>query len=294
MEQNDVKESRRVLRRIQDHLYAAHANLGAQRETVNLVDVMVHPTSTLASLNYVTPRRSTAWVSGEMIAQGLAYLRQKDRIPRVHYIEGLFPPVFARSLYALDLELEWETSIMAYLPQGFSNRLPSPVALDPLPDGIRLETVTDERGIQLWWYVWRSAFYEVAVSGAEPLFAGRDLTALKQGSQIDILLYQKQAAVGVARLSIHGETAHLLALALMKEAQTPELLRLLYAATIDRAIQRGCTLIYAPGQSETHRQAARALGFLDFGSIVCYAARVPKTYEVQDEYVLGQPVLTLR
>ena len=55
-----IKETRLILRRIQDHLFQAHAAFGAEHQTVGLVDVLHHPTSRLPDLNYVTPRRNTA------------------------------------------------------------------------------------------------------------------------------------------------------------------------------------------------------------------------------------------
>lgn len=294
MDREAIKESRRVLRRIQDHLLQAHHNLGVQRESLGLVDVLYHPDTTLASLNYVTPRRSTAWVSGEMIEQGLVRLRQLRRTPRVRYIEGLFLPPFAKALRDLGLEAEWELPLMAYLKDGFGGQVPPPPERGPLPDNISIEPVTDERGVQLWWYVWRNAFYDVMTLGVEPLFAGRDLAALETGQQIDILMNRGGLPVGVARLSIQDDTAHLLALALMKEVRTPELTRLLQAAALEAALAKGCTLIYAPGETDAERQIARALGFLDFGSIVGYAETTYETREEEDDRILGQPVLALR
>ncbi|NJO54968.1 MAG: hypothetical protein HC829_09190 [Bacteroidales bacterium] len=106
MDEAAVRESRKILRRVQEHLHHAHAGLGARQETVGLVDVLYHPTSTLSSLNYVTPRRSTAWVPSEMINQGLEHLRKLERTPRVQYIEGLFPPLFSKTLFDLGLEAD--------------------------------------------------------------------------------------------------------------------------------------------------------------------------------------------
>jgi hypothetical protein len=293
MDSATVKESRRVLRRIQDHLYLAHSSLGAQRESVGLVDVMHHPTSALASLNYVTPRRSTAWVSSDMIEQGLAYMRQIGRIPRVHYIEGLFPPPFAKNLLDLGLKAEWELPLMAYLPGGFNGQMPPPLRSDPLPPEIRIEQAADERGGQLWGDVGHSAAYEVATLGVEPLLVGQE-GGSQPGQQMDVLMYFSGLPVGAARLSIQEDTAHLLALALKKQIRTPELAALLMSAAVRAAVAQKCTLIYAPGETDADRQMARALGFMDFGSIVCYAANTYTTGDIRDDRILGQPVLALR
>lgn len=294
MDSDAVKQSRRILRCIQDHLYHAHGNLGGSEESVGLVDVLSHPTSTLASLNYITPRRNTAWVSADMIQMGIDHMRKIQRTPRVQYIEGLFPPIFSKTLIDLGLRAEWELPLMVYIPTGFDGVMPPPPEASPLPEGIRIESVSDQRGIELWWYVWRNAFYDVMTLGVEPLFVGRDMAALKMGYQIDIIAYRGGFPIGVARLSIHEKTAHILALALMKEERTPAMTRALQSATIKAALNRSCTLIYAPGETETDRRLCREMGFLDFGSIIRYSANPLDTEEENDDHILGQPVLALR
>lgn len=294
MQRAAVKESRQVLRQIQDHLYQTHENLGGITEAVDLVDVCYHPTSPLASLNYVTPRRNTAWVASAAIEKGVQHLQSLERVPRVQYIEGLYPPPFAKALLGLGLHVEWELPLMVYLKDGFNQQKSPLVEVGKLPEGIRLERVTDQRGAQLWWYVWRNAFYDVISLGVEPLYTGQDFAALKQGHQFDILLYRNGFPVGVARLSTQQQVAHVVAVALMKEARTPQLARILHAATVEAALYKGCTLIYAPGETEADREMARSLGFLDFGSIVCYTSENHAAGEDRDDYILGQPVLALR
>lgn len=295
MDKAAVKESRQILRRVQDHLYQAHASLGARQETVGLVDVLYHPESTLASLNYITPRRSTAWISADMVQEGLDYMAQLQRTPRIQYIEGLFPPLFARTLHELGLAAEWEMPLMAYVRDGFQGVTPPPVIVEQAGSDVHVEVVNDQRGIELWWYVWRNAYYDVLTLGVEPILVGRDMAALKQGHQVDILLYRTGFPVGVARLSLQQDTAHILALALMKEARTPELTRRLYAAATAVALQRGSSLVYAPGITDDSRRICREIGFLDFGSIVCYCAESGiTTSEDNHDRILGQPVLALR
>lgn len=288
----EEKESRRLLRRVQEHLFQAHINLGAVRETVGMVDVLYHPNNPTATLNYVTPRRNTAWVSGTMVQPGLERLRQLGRAPRVQYIEGLFPPLFAKALRDLKLEIERETPLMIYKADGINGRLPPPLATPIMPDGVAMELVNDQRGIELWWYVWRNAFYDVLTLGVEPLFVGRDLAALKLGLQADILVYRYGFPVGVARLSIQGDTAHILATALLREVRTPPMMRALLLTALKTATDRQSKLVFAPGETDDDRRLCRELGFVDFGSIVCYTADKPG--EETDEPTLEQPLLSLR
>ena len=297
MEEDDSRkkerETKQILRQVQEHLFHAHLSLGAEHESVGMVEVLHHPTNSLGTLNYATPRRNTAWVSRGMIEPGLERLRQLDRTPRVQYVEGLYPPMFAKELRTLDLKLERETPMMVYRPGGINGVRPPAPNVSDAPDGVTIQQATDQRGIELWWYVWRNAYYDVLTLGVEPLFVGRDMAALKSGQQIDILAYRQGFPVGVARVSIHDQTAHILALALMKEARTPQMTKLLQAAAMKAALERNCALIFAPGESDDDRKLCREMGFVDFGSIVCYAAETDNAREDSNDGFLDQPVLAL-
>ena len=296
MDRETVKESRRVLRRFQDHVMQAHLLLGAEQQNLGMVDVIYHPGSRAGDFNYVTPRRNTAWVSGNFVQQGIDRMRELNRTPRVQYIEGLFPPLFARTLRDLDLEPEQETPIMIYSADGLSGADPLPITLPPLPAGIRFETVKDQRGVELWWYVWRNAYYDVLTLGVEPIIVGRDMAALHQGKQIDIIVYRYEFPVGVIRLSLQPDnnTAHILALALMREVRDTQMTYLMIVNGMLTAIERGYKLIFAPGDGEEDRRLLRGIGFMDFGSILCYAARPESTSEGSTDDSLVQPVLTFR
>ncbi|MCA9912927.1 MAG: hypothetical protein KC496_06245, partial [Anaerolineae bacterium] len=89
MNKTEIKEARVTLRRVQAHLHQTHLNLGAEEQSVGFVDVVHHASSALPNLNYVTPRRNTAWVSGKHIADGIAVLRDLGRRARVRFVDGL-------------------------------------------------------------------------------------------------------------------------------------------------------------------------------------------------------------
>jgi hypothetical protein len=269
---NTERESKHILRQIQDHLGEMHVKLGALRESVGMVEVFHHPSTNTPMLNYITPRKNTAWVSSSYLQQGLTHLAQQDRLPRVEYIEGLFPPAFARTLRDLGLELERETLIMVYKPGGIAGR-PTPALIErPLPDGVVVRQVTDQEGIGQWWYVWRNGHFDVLSLGVEPLFVGQDMQANWTGKQLDYILYHHGFPAGVARVTFHKETAHILAMALLKEIRTTSMIQILQMAAVKGALERGAKLVFAPGEKEAERRVARKLGFMDFGSIVCYAA----------------------
>ncbi|MFN8528238.1 MAG: hypothetical protein U0670_06480 [Anaerolineae bacterium] len=296
MDETAIRESRQMLRQVHEHLLLAHQDLGAYRETISVVDVIHHPINPLPDFNYVTPRRNTAWVSGQYVKQGLDRLRGLGRTPRVQYVEGLFPPLFAKTLLDLGLELERETPLMIYRSSGADTMLP-PTSTGSTA-GVQIQTVADQRGIEMWWYVWRNAFYDVLTLGVEPLVVGRDMAALLMGKHVDFLMMRHNFPIGVARLSVQdsNKSAHVVALAIMKEARTPERMRALLAAVLRAALQRGCELIFAPGETEDDRRLCRELGFIDVSSIVCYIARGGSNNGRNEKQygTLVQPILTLR
>lgn len=260
-----IKQTRRVLRQVNAHLTEANRRLGAMQESWGLVDVIYHPEKKLPHLNYVAPRQKTAWIPATEIEKGLDVLRQRDRVARVHYIEGLFPPLFARSLLELGLTVERDVPIMSYAinKEEVSHRL---------SDHTRIEEASTHEGIALWWYVWRNAHFDVVTRGAEPVAIGETMREITLNRQIDLILYQHNFPIGVARLTFHNETAHIAALAIMKEARIPALVRSLYEATLETARKRECNLVFISGAAEMDRRLCRELGFVDMGSLVCYAA----------------------
>jgi len=293
MDEHDaaIKEQRRILRLMQDHLAQAHLSLGSQQEHIGLVDVIHHPDNSLGHLNYVTPRRNTAWVPAPSVQQGLDRLRSLNRTMRVNYVEGLFLPIFAKSLRDLGLVVEQETSLMSYtladlkLPEEDTAGKDHPVA--------RVTAVNDQDGIAQWWYVWRNAYFDVLTGSIEPIYVGRDVQAIALGRQADLLLYREGFPVGVARLTFHNQTAHLATLAIMKEARAPEMIRMLYYGALGAAKDRGCELLFTSGDTEADRKLCRELGFVDSGSMVCYAEPAEETKGDLHDVNLAQPVLAL-
>lgn len=266
--------------------------MGAELNMLGVVEVMHHPTNTMPDLNYVTPRKNTAWVPAEGIQDALDHLAALQRKPRLQYIEGLFPAVFAKALRQLDLEIESETPIMAYQAQGFDGQAPPEIVVPPTPSGIyvrRVETTEDQ---SLWWYVWHSAYYNVTTMGVEPLLVGRDIAKSKLGHQIDFVMTRRFGfPLGAVRVSIHEDTAHIVALVVIKEQRTPQHIHLLQTHAVQAALERGCTLVFAPGDDDLDRSIYRELGFVDIGSMVCYAAKSMNVNGVADDSILDEPIL---
>lgn len=265
MTDSDVKESRVILRAVQEHLNFTHRSLGAISEKLGLVDVLYHPDNTMPDLNYITPRRNTAWIPAQDIQNGLARLDELKRKRRIYYVEGLYPPIFAKSLRELGLKVEREISIMTYTinPDETLPRIPH-------LDDKRFELVHNPQESAVWWYVWRNAHYDVVTHGIEPVYIGKTLRDIATGNQSDIILYLDQLPIGVARLTFHGDTAHISALAVMTQFRSPETLKLIQHKAIAIAAQKGKRIVFTSGEIEIDRRICREAGFVDVGSIVCY------------------------
>lgn len=276
-----VRQVRRSLRHIQAHTLQAHLNLGASRHDLGLVEVLYHPSNTLAHLNYIVPRRNTAWIPAQEIKKGMDFLRQRERIPRLYLVGGLYPPLFAKSLRDVGLSVEREIALMVYSSEH--NTLP-PVANKA--DGLHTSLVDNQDGIALWWYIWRNARYEVVANGVEPVYIGRDMREMAMGNQQDIILYQARFPIGVARLTYVDQTANITAVAVLKESRTPESVAMLYDVALRTALKRGCDMVFTSGETETDRQASRRSGFVDVGSLICYAeTQVKRASSPDDNHV---------
>ncbi len=285
---DSVKETRRMLRLVQAHLIQTSVNHGASVQVKGFVDVVHHATSAANELNYVTPRKNTAWVSAKEVEHGIEALRGLGRLARVQYIEGLFPPQFASTMTALGLHIEHETPLMLLEIHS------PPTAIRSLSEGITINEVTDAQGGALWWYVWRNAFYDVVTQTAPPVAIGMDLYHIASGHQTDFVMMRAGLPIGVARLSYHtaASTAHIEAVALIREARQPRLFGTLIQKLMAHAHARGATLIFSSG--DTERDAYRELGFIDCGSIVWYAEKANDTHKDTQHGAMAQPLLTVR
>lgn len=284
MSDEAIKEARATMRQVHEHLLQAHLHLGAESETVGFVDVIHHASNPAAHLNYITPRRNTAWVSSKHIETGLDHMRKLERRPRVQIAEGLFPPMFIKTLRDLGLEAEREVPIMIY-------RASSPPQKRPrTPGEIKITQVDAAESAAIWWYVWRNAYYDVICSGIEPVYVGRDLRDITSGRLINLILYRYGFPVGAARITRHENSAHVAAMALMREVRTAEITRQFQHAVLRAALDAGSELVFTAGETDETRKLWREMAFVDAGSIVSYAEPSESTPE-ESHVPVEQPVL---
>ncbi len=278
MDRTEIKRARTILRRVQEHLHQTHLNLGAEEQSVGFVDVVHHANSTLPHLNYVTPRRNTAWVSGKHVADGIDVLRNLERTARVRFVDGLYPPIFVRELRNLGLAPEIEYPIIIYNIDLENRPLAQP------PAEVTVTPARDPQSMSLWWYLWNNAYYDVMTSGIDPLLVGRALREVQTNRQINLVLYRNRFPIGAALLTLHDNSAHLVAQAVMKEQRESALENVLTMAALRAAADAGCDLVFMVGMTEQFREQQRTRGFVDSGSIVVYAEQPD---DPEDEAVSG-------
>jgi len=276
-----------TMRRVQDYLYAAHATLGAACTTIDTIDVLHHPGSRLGSLNYMTPGHNIGWVQGSTIMLGLEEMRQHSRRGRLRIIEALFPPFFSTIMDKVDMLPEWKAPLWIYLRDGLGDQPSVPVDLPALPEGMLMSRVTDALSTETWRRIWHSPQYGVMASPVEALNMDSE-----HNRQQDILLYDDGVAVAAARIGVQNDVGHIVAMALMRSAATKTLRQTLYAAALDLALDQGCSLVFSVGGGRVEGQRRETLGFLDFGSMICYAAS-PANEDANDDD-MGQPLLAVR
>lgn len=286
MSQEQIKEARTILRRVEAHLRQSHLDMGAEDEALGFVDVIHHASSSLPSLNYVTPRKNTAWVSSQYIQKGLDTLKDMGRVSRVRFAEGLYPPAFLGSLRELGLKVEAELPIMVF-KSGDAQQAPT------LPNDLSFSRADSAESLALWWYLWRNAYYDVAVSGVEPLAIGRDLRDVYFKRQLNLVMYRHRYPMGALRMTLHEGSAHLVAHAMLKELREPSWERLIREVALDAALKEGADLVFATGKSEAERQIYRSMGFLDAGSIVSYAEPMDDSAPKNADDHLAESVLVV-
>lgn len=266
MNSEAVKNARTLLRRALEHIESSCERLNVERESIGFVDVILHPESAIPDLNYVTPRRNTAWIGSEAIVRGLDYLHERGRDPRFFYIEGLIPPQFSHTLTALNLIEGQRTPIMVYEASGDRGIL---LPHDSVPGGLKLEipprASTD--GVTAWETIAQDGGYVMTALHLEPVAAG---TALQQA---DLIVCDGSQILGIARVSLNAElrTAHVVATALHQRRQTATMARLLYTNVLRYAVDHGADMIFTSAPAGLNHFVLRELGAVKMGSAVFFA-----------------------
>lgn len=254
MDDASVKQSRVALRLVQEHLLAAHTQAGSSTQSAGMVDLVTHPADASPHLNYVLPRRNTAWVPTPAIEQGLARLGELGREPRFQYIEGLFPPPFGDTLTKINLQSLEALPVLAFRLGGIiGNTATYPPA--PTAGDLRVRRVSPERGAALW-----ATNPHTPISGT--------LGSASANTQ-EIAAYRQRKPVGVLRLEVQPDngSAQLVRLAL-SDAEDTDAAQQLIGAGVRLAIRHRGRLVFAI--NDALAQPLATLGFVELGRLVTW------------------------
>ncbi|QPC84341.1 hypothetical protein G4Y79_08190 [Phototrophicus methaneseepsis] len=284
-ERQTIKASRVLIRRVMDHLHQRHLDAGATETEIGFVNIVAHPTSSLPILNYVTPRRNTAWVSGKHIADGLVHLSQQSRPGVFYFPDLLFPPMFHKTLEGLGLENAQQTSIVAYDANNKTFIPPVP------PTSITIQPTNAQQSMRIWWYIWRNHAYAVNTSSVDPLHLDYGMHQAKEGKQINLIVRRYNTPIGAARITLKDKTAHIATTALLREFHTPMMSNLLLANCLHYALLADNDVVFVSGLDDAQKEHTLALGFVDAGHIVCYAEAATIVTNAEGQHgSLAQPV----
>ena len=281
MDHSDVKFHKDRLRRIEGHLRHAHDAMGVQRDAVGFVEVVHHPTYILPALNYVTPRRKTALVPGKHVADGIAVLRDYRRAARLLYIKELFPSFFGQSLQKIGLFLS------GHFPLWVVD-LTQPITPPALPDNVSISTIINQQGIAIWSLIWRNANYRIYSTALEPLQMGQ---RPHQNKILDMILYHYHTPLAVARLTVHGESAHLVARALLQTTRPIHLHPGLMQALAQTAKEQACTLLFIGDADVEQLLSSSDLSYQQEGNMLCYTDSIDHTPSEETHDTVEQSIL---
>jgi hypothetical protein len=277
------------MRRVQDYLYAAHEALGASYQSEDTVDVIHHPDSRLGSLNYMTPGRNIGWLQGSTIGLGLDRMRQQSRRGRMRVIEALFPPFFSKIMNSAGLQLEWQAPLLIYLRDGLHDQPGLAVEMPPLPEDMVISRVTNTKSADAWRIIWQDTAFQVTASPVEALNLAAD-----NACQHDLLVYRAGSLVAAVRIGVQDDSAHIIAQALLGHESAEDMGQILDAAALDLALDKGCSLVFSVGGSPADIERRKTMGFLDFDSMMCYAANPSGASEDANDDDMGQPLFAVR
>ncbi|MCS6834919.1 MAG: hypothetical protein NZ750_02745 [Anaerolineae bacterium] len=262
---------RRLLRRISDHIHQAHLAQGAQETIQGLAMVVTTEASVDERLNYVMPRRGTAWLPENHLIDAIAQLRQQQRTPVVWYADGLFPPSFGQTMLRQGLQSQQEWPLMIY--QG-------PPVLPAVLDVEQMRPLPAEQAERAWqeaqqnatlWQVWHNPLQPLGLNASFSVW--------------DVAAWRGERMVMLMRASRHERSLHLMARAIHVSAQDQHDALLsacaqsLLSALYDPAQTSAADLAFVIAPSAAERKLWRELGFIDGGSLIRFrsAASTPKT-----------------
>jgi N-acetylglutamate synthase-like GNAT family acetyltransferase len=273
-----IKAMRSLLRRVDEHDQAVAHEEGAQRQSLNMLDVVYHPTNPLPNLNYITPRRGAAWVSTNAVQQGLERLAELGRAPRLLYFEGLMPPIFRQSLAEFGLQWAGESSIFA------TSELAN---LPPLSPPFTSTQAAELDGLARWWHA-RNEMLAGGLPRQTDVRVIERMARMTERGQAHYMSIERQGSiVGLASLRIESGLRSAEINAFHHAEGDLECARALMTSALRSAAERDCDLVFT-AEAMADQAWLGEFGFSRLGSVVAFAARLNQQETFHDR--VAQPL----
>ena len=259
---------REILRQIQHELIQAQVKQGCRHQKLELLEIITHPTRTQASLNYMTPRRKTAWITEDQIDKGADYLRQLNRVPRLQFFEGLIPQVFGNTVKHVGFTLESISPMWCFdLKSPNRPHIPDHILLPPLYSITKTRTLVD---IGKWHLVCKSVHYGVDVWEVDRAVIQSDILQITKGFHKNLLVWYQEEPIGAVRVGMNGQDVHVQTLSLMDEHQQVEIIKAIYQAVLYIAQQNNRATVSIYPTHPTEITILESLGFVQYGVLHTY------------------------
>jgi hypothetical protein len=267
------RDERQTLREIQMHVRTVALESQVLVEQLGTVDVYVHPSNPSPYLNCAMPHKGVAWVRREDLLDAFTGLERLGRLPRLAFLDALFPSAFQHQIGLMGLTLEDRREVMVYNPL-YGPTLPDEVPLGQLPPQIEppvsATLATTELELATWLRVFRAAYYNAESVRVNPEDIPPLVAAFTSGESLFVFSNYQKTPLGAARASLRPPTAEIevVATAPLWHGMGQE--DALVATITRAALEHGCDTIFTIAPPQEFVRMYRRLGFVEITDILTF------------------------
>lgn len=260
------RDERRTLRDVQLHLQTSRLREQVITEQLGTVDVYFHKSNPAPHLNCATPHKGVAWVRHEDLTSAFSGLEHLGRIPRLVFLDALFPAAFRQQIEMMGLTLEDERAALVYHPlygpsmqdEDLFGMLPAKVH-----PPITISIATTQPDLATWLRVFRAAYYNTESVRIEPREVEPLVVAAAKGQTVYILAAYENTPLGVARIVVTPPSAEIEMMSVAPLWHGMGLELALVTAAVKTGLERGSNTIFTIAPPDEFTQLYRRLGFVD-------------------------------
>jgi len=267
------RDDRQMLRRIQAHLRLNALRSQAAIEQIGTVDVLIHPQNTGLHLNCIVPHKGVAWVRREDLLAAFTGMEHLGRVPRLLFLDALFPAAFQQQLTLMGLALEEQWLLMAYAPL-YGPHLPDEVPRGQLPgsmdSSITATIASTPMELAAWLRIFRAAYYNTEALIIRPDEVEPLLAAVESGESLFITACYENTPLGAARITLLPPSAEIEVVVTAPLWHGMGLEEALIETAVHAAQAYGCGTIFTLAPSETLLPLYHRLGFIEMARMLAF------------------------